>query len=213
MPEVSDALQTELNPLVVPIYYGAFHPYQLAVGLFVLLGFIGQARGALALYLFGALFLLGPIWVATVVYVNRTHRTKIDSFTSEAAAIGRRIFGTAGAQTASYTIEHGYGNVRFVRPNQVIDPITVIVGDSSMLVYDDAKLELDRLHADFGSGTREFFFDSVASVNYDAPYFEIKLVDGDQAQYRSSRKPDDVLHELQRQVREYKRKPSRATEA
>lgn len=208
MPEPSDALKNELNQLLVPIYYSAFHPYQYSAAVLILFGILGMDQGAVGTYIGYGLLLLGPGWIGSVVYVNRTYRSKKDAFTEEASAVGRKIFGAAGEETTSFTIEHSYGNVRLVRPNQVVEPISIIVGDTSMLVYNDSKLDFDLLDPDFGTGTREFFFDSIASVNYEHPYFEIKLVDGDHAQYRSSRKPDDVLHELQRRIREYKQQPA-----
>lgn len=207
MPEPSEELQEELNPLLIPIFYGAFHPYQLTVALPVGAGILGYLVSADTAIVLGTLafFSVPFVWIGAVLYVNQTYRPKTKSFIDEAASIGRRIFGTAGEDTNSFTIEHGYGTVRLVRPYRVIAPISIIVGDSSLLVYDDAKLQLDRLHADFGTGTREFFFDSIASINYDRPYFEIKLIDGDAAQYRSTRKPDSVLHDIQQRLREYKR--------
>lgn len=207
MPDPSEALREELNPLLIPIYYAAFHPYQLTVGLPIGAGLVGALANSNIAIMLGTLgfFAVPFVWIAAVIYVNISHREKTKTFTNEAASVGRRIFGTAGEDTNSFTIEHGYGSVRLVRPYRVIAPISIIVGESSLLVYDDAKLQLDRLHSELGTGTREFFFDSIASINYDRPYFEIKLVDGDSAQYRSTRKPDAVLHDLQQRLRQYKR--------
>lgn len=203
MPTPSTELEAKLSSAYLPIYYGAFHPYQLTVGLTLAAALIWLQSTPIVHALY-ALLLSPFVWAGTVWYVNRTYREKLDTFNQDAIAIGKDIFGTVGTDSVSFSIEHSYGSVWFVKPNMIYSPVSIIVGESSVLVYDDSKLKLDRLQADFGDSTREFFYDSITSINYDSPHFEIRLNDGEQAQYRSSRKPDDVLHELQNRVREYR---------
>jgi hypothetical protein len=203
LPEASSELDTQLDFKQAPIYWSAFHPHLLTVGLVITAAYLGRNDDPVGWGIRAAI-LSGVIWVAAVLYVNKTYQEKLDVFNSDAAAIARGMFGSAGEETNAFIIEHGHDSVWFLQPYRVIEPVTVIVGDTSMLVYDDYKLELDRLSANFGTSTREFYYDSIASVNYDEPYFEIKLADGDFAQYRSSRKPDSVLYELQNRVRQYK---------
>lgn len=209
MPKPSRDLYDRLKLYYIPVFYAAFHPYHLTIFIVVVSGIWGYrqstdaAIGAATL----GLMLVAPIaWGAAVIFVDRNYREILDAFNTEASRVARDIFGVTGEPTASHQISRGVGSVTFVRPNQYYKPVTILVGETSLLVYNDAMLSFDILNPEFGSGTREFYFDSIASVNYDSPYFEIKLIDGDRERYKSSRKPDSVLHELQQRVREYKAK-------
>lgn len=191
----------------LPFFYSAFHPYQTLVIVPLLAAGIGYFSGAAVTYGVTAFFFAPVVWAVAVIFTNSNYQELSDAFLHDAAAKATEIFAGAGKGTETYYIKHSYDAVNFVRPDRVHEPVVLIVSDASMLVYDDARLDFDRLYANFGTSSREFFFDSVASMNYDKPYFEIRLQDGERVKYRSSRKPDDVLHDLQQRLRSYKARP------
>lgn len=188
-----------------PFFYLAFHPYQAIAGTTLLLGVFGQTQDDIATYASVGLFIVGPAaWLVSVNFTNSNYQELLDAFMDDTAAKATDLFAGAGEGTETYHIEHSNGSVKFVQPDRVYQPVTLVVSDTSALVYDDARLDFDHLRSNYGSSTREVFFDSVTSVNYDSPFFEIRLQDGDTAKYRSSRKPDDILHDLQQRLRSHK---------
>lgn len=194
------------NPLQLPFYYLGFHPYQTIGIMTVGLGIVGHyvSDSGVAWGTFG-FFLISPIvWLVSVFVVNSNYAELIEAFKDDVAEKATQIFAGGGQQTNTYQIEHSYDSVNFVQPKRVHEPITLITGESSLLIYDDAKLQLDLLQVNLGTSTREVYFDSVTSVNYDKPFFELRLSNGERIKHRSSRKPDDVLHELQQKIRNFK---------
>lgn len=191
----------------LPFFYVAFHPYQTLAAGTVLLGLFGYYQNSVTAYSILGLFVIGPVsWIVGVHFTNSNYQELLDAFLDDAAKEATELFAGAGEDTETYHIEHSYGSVNLVQPDRVYEPITLIVSETSVLVYDDTRLDFDVLRANYGSSTREVFYDSVTSVNYDSPYFEIRLQDGDTAKYRSSRKPDDILYELQQRLRAHKTK-------
>lgn len=194
--------QAQVNQL--PFFFFAFHPYYTIAVVTIALGVIGAVFDASVLWGVVGFWISPFVWIGSVNFVNSKYQELLDAFHGDVAAKATELFAGAGEGTQTYRIEHAYDSVRLVRPNRVYEPVTLIVGDGSLLVYDDARLRFDLLQPTLGASTREIFFDSVTSVNYDSPFFEIRMGDGDHAKYRSSRKPDDVLHDLQQRVRQYK---------
>lgn len=198
-----EATKAEVN---WPLWWAGWRaPWAIASGALAGLAVGAAVRAPIVILVLGGL--IGLWWW----YFGREHvddigSTLVASFVAGAEREARRILGLAGEDTTTHTIWASWGNVWGVPLDRWHVPTVLVIGESSVAIYDDAKLDLKRVSTTIGQGTRELFYDQISSVNYDRPFFEIKMTDGDVLQYRSSRKPDDVLYELQQRVRAFKTK-------
>lgn len=189
-----------------PIWLAGWHGYSTVIATAVVLGFFGRnTDGGAVVWGFWGLFLGAAIHLAGVYYVNDRWREVVEAFVMSAEESASQMSGMAGEEINSYTLRSSNGRRRLVKPNRLQHVTVLIVGNSSMAVFDDAELELNLLRLEVGQRSREFFFDSITSVNYQDPYFQLKTADGETNQYISTRKPDDALYDLQNRLRDFKR--------
>jgi hypothetical protein len=81
----------------------------------------------------------------------------------------------------------------------------MLVTDYSLIIHDQADLDMVSISTDIGKSTEEIYFDNIASVNYEGGKFWVNRVDGQGESWPSEREPDDALDDIQNRVREYKR--------
>lgn len=144
------------------------------------------------------------IYIACIWYVNRISRPILDAFADDARTNAQDIMSYSG-DTESFTLRYRTGSIPLLRAPLMFEPTTLIVADSSAAVYDDVELNVRELDPHIGEDSIELFYDQIASVSYDSPNLEMNLTTGSTHRFPSTRKPDDVLHELQQRIREHKR--------
>lgn len=201
---MGEELDRATSDIIGLIWFAGFHPIYTVVASLIGGAFLGQMLGSIQVGMEIGL-LSGPlVWVAGTRHVNNNYEKILAAFQAEAKARAREMLRIQG-NVNTYTIRYSTGSTMWVTPGHKYGLTTLVIGDSSVAIYSDATMQFDRLDAEFGKSTREFYFDQITSVNYDAPHIEIKSTDGDLMRYVSSTKPDDVLKDLQDRLREYKR--------
>lgn len=205
MSEYTQSFDREADEVIKPLWLAGWHAYTtMAIGI-VVLAVIGQGAGSspVAWGFYG--LLLGAVaHFAGIYYVTNNWRRLVDNFVNDVESAAREMMGMAGENVSTYTLRYSFGGRRLLSPDRVHEPTVLVVGDASLAVHEDAILELDMLTADVGTKSREYYFDSITSVNYEDPHFQIKTSDGSTDQYESTREPDDALYDLQERLREYK---------
>jgi hypothetical protein len=89
---------------------------------------------------------------------------------------------------------------------------TLVVGDSLLLVHDDATVSLPSLAWKVGDSTNEFYYDQIAGVNYnpadnrEGGEFWVNLSDGHGESWTTIEDASDALHTVQDKIRAYKTK-------
>lgn len=207
MPELTPEYHDAEAEVFTPLWYAGWFPKLPVIATPVILALSTVIVGAPDYTTIGAFYGLplgGLIYFIGTVHINRSFRPIVEAFVDSVERAARSMMAIAGEDASTYTLRSSTGSRRFIHPNRVHRPTVLLVGESSLAVHDGAVLQLDRLAADIGPKTREYYYDSVTSVTYDAPFFEIKTADGGTDQYRSSREPDDALYELQNRLRAYK---------
>lgn len=207
MAGVESDLDREVDNQSKILFYLAFHPYHTLIAVLAIAGGFGVLLDRPVVSAVIGVTVGGPVvWVAAVYYVNSNYQSVLDAFIDEAILEAKHLFGGAGERPQTYEFLRSYDAVNLVEPERYHEPILMIASESSLLIYEDALLELDRLRSSFGSNTVEIFYDSINSVNYDAPHFEIHLDDGDYLIYQTTGRPDELLRELQQRIREFKQR-------
>lgn len=88
---------------------------------------------------------------------------------------------------------------------------TLLVEDSLLVAHSDATIHLPQLSWKVGESTTEYYYDQVTNISYEpggddeTGEFWINLSGGHGDKYKSTRKPDSALSEIQRRLRHFKR--------
>ena len=81
---------------------------------------------------------------------------------------------------------------------------TLLVGENSAAIHEGVELNLKGRSTSVSQGSRELYYDQIASVSYDGDALSIQTSDGENLSYPSTRKPTGALEDLQNKVRAYK---------
>lgn len=179
----------------------------------IILGFV--VEGALG-WVLGLLTFFGApmLAVAGLVYVRMNvsgvARSGISEVKDEAITVARL---DGDHETFSLLTKHG--DSRFLLPRPKRSVATLIVGDSLLLVHDDANVDLPGLSWSVGDSTNEFYFDQIAGVNYnpdeksEGGTFWVNLSDGHGQSWDTVEDASDALHTVQDRIRSYKTRGTR----
>ncbi|CQH55242.1 uncharacterized protein HHUB_2205 [Halobacterium hubeiense] len=172
-------------------------------------GVIGQ--GMDMPFLLGALaFFASPfIWYfGGVRHVNNNYESVLNRFHERVDRVVEEALSTRPEDNAeTYRTHYERGSKILRKPSKVYETHTLVVTDHSLIIHDDAELEMPSLNEEIGDSTEEFYFDSIASVNYDSDerQFWVNLADGHGRSWPSDRKPEDCMEDVQKRLRDYKR--------
>lgn len=162
-------------------------------------------------FLLGTLaFFASPfIWyIGGVRHVNNNYEEVLDRFHARIDRVVEEALSTRPEDNASkYRTHYEHGSKLLRKPSKEYETHTLVVTDHSLIIHDEAKLEMPMLNEHIGDSTEEFYFDSISSVNYDSDdrKFWVNLTDGHGRSWPSDRKPEDCLEDLQMRLRDYKR--------
>jgi len=186
-----------------PLWFLGWNPKFTIPGGIVLGAIIGTQFGGPFLLGFLGLFVGIGGWYAGTREVNAKYKDVRDGFLTDARNAAGGMLGMGG-EVNTYTLERESGSAPLVESHREYTPISLIIGESSVAIHDEAELEMPTLDAYIGESTQEFYYDQIGSVNYDEPHLQLKTSDGELLQFASSRRPDDALYELQERIREHK---------
>lgn len=199
----TSSFKEEAQDISKPIWWAGWRPKEVILGLFVIGLFLGYQFDML-----GTLGFLGldggiGVWYVGTREINGKYKPIEKAFIADAKVSAKNMLGMGG-DVETYSLTYSTGTALLVKANKKYSPTTLVLGETSVAVHDTADLDMVNAQGQIGSATQELYFDQIGSVNYDSPHFQIKTADGDTLQYRSSRKPEDALYELQQRIRAYK---------
>lgn len=140
----------------------------LFVGIPILGIVLGIAIGGWAGWLIGGvLFFLGPaVPVAGLVYVHLNKDTVAETGVSQVKTKAEEIarLEDDGKESFSLLTESGSSLPFLPAPKREVS--TMVVDDTLLVVHDNAKVDLPALSWKVGQSTQEFYYDQIASVNF-----------------------------------------------
>lgn len=188
----------------MPLWWAGWRPKHMVLGVTAVAGFIGVQIDMWFTLGFLGIFAGIGLWYAGTKHINEEYEGVLKAYLDEANNHAREILRFQGEDVEIFTLRYASGSSFLVKPNEEYRPTTLAVAESSVAVYDDTELDMVDVNPRLGTNTQEFYYDQISTVQFEEPFLEIKTSDGDTLQYRSSREPDDALHELQAKLRNYK---------
>jgi hypothetical protein len=156
-------------------------------------------RGVTFWYLTG--FFLGfLVWSSGAVVVNRTYGDSYDAFRDLIRKKGEAILGEG-----THTTVNGSGSLLGIRPNKEYHATNIRVRESSIDLNYGSALSMPRKAMKIKGSTKHLYYDQLASVNYDEPYFEIGMSGGEIIKIVTEEEPSGVLDEIERNLDRYKK--------
>lgn len=205
MSNYMSAVRDQLNK---PLWWIGWHGKLTILAVTVIGAFLGNAIDAAIIVGLLSFFFISPIvWIAGVFYVNRNYGMVLDAFkkTADEGAMKYLSLDDEEGEISTYGILGSYGSKILRKPATNYNQVMMVVTDYSLVIHDDADLDMISASASVGKSTEEIYYDSIASVNYEDGKFWVNRTDGQGHSWPSEREPDDALDDIQRRVREYKR--------
>lgn len=200
---MGDNLDRTTEDVIQPLWWFGFEFGKTVGGGAILGAIIGQQGEALGSGIFGGFVIGMVVWFAGTRHVNNNYQQVVDGFEKDVKGRASDMLGLAG-DVETYALRSRTGSAKMVAAARRYEITTLHVGESSVAIHDDAYLKMPLLDDHIGKGTTELYFDQITSVNYDEPYLEIKSADGELLQYKSTRKPNDAMYDIQDRIREFK---------
>jgi hypothetical protein len=144
------------------------------------------------------------IWYTGMKQINREGPKVLDRFVEVRPEIGRRRLNFSGENPTGYHFLKGYGSAPAIDVAKTYRATVMLVGNSSVAIHEGVDLDMSGRGSKVRDGTRELFYDQIASVSYQNEELVIRTSDGDSLTYPTTQEPTDALHDLQEKVREHK---------
>lgn len=170
---------------------------------YLLGGALGFAVGLLALS-------GGPVFAITgLAYV---HAEKTGVIRSGVAAVEREVAAVVrlDSDNETHSLLTAEGRSLPFLPKPTTQIATLVVGDSILLVHNDAEIHLPSVRWRVGDSTNEFDYDRMASAKYnpdeneDGGTFRINLSDGRDRSWDTMTDADGAHHSVQNRIRAYR---------
>lgn len=145
-----------------------------------------------------------PAWLLSTFHTNRNYEAVLDEFQEYVHQHTSKLTNQAEGNVASYTLTSNEGGYLLLKPAKRYYSRNLLVGDTSVTVYEGVGLDMARRTPYLSNQSTEIYYDQVSSVTYRGGELVIKTSDGDSLGYASTRSPDDALNDIQTRVREYK---------
>ncbi len=162
---------------------------------------VGGAVAALALWSLAGAAFGGVGWLGGAFAVNRKYAEVYDEFVEKVEEEGESLLGNRGG---FYSLTHGEETAPVVDSAKMYRTTNLLVGESSLSLHHGSSVDMVTREIEIGDGTKELYYDQVASVDYDEPFVKIRMSDGEEIRIVSSGKPEELLDGVQRKVQEYK---------
>ncbi len=187
-------------------------PAEAFINLYTTFGFASPAAnevtaasiilgGLITWHILGAVIGL-LIWGVGAMVINSTYTDAYDAFNMIVRKKGEALLGED-----IYTPSHGSGNVFGVKPHSEYFATNVNVGDNSLVINYGSKINMPKKEISLSESTKQMYYDQLASVDYEKPYFEVRMADGEVVNIVTNEKPEELLDEIENKLREYKSAP------
>lgn len=185
-------------------------PYVFAVAPIVGVG-LGYLLGGALGFAVGLLGLAGgPVFaISGLTYV---HLRKTGVIRSGVAVVEREVAATVrlddDAETHSLLSDEGSSAPFLPKPTARVT--TVVLGESVLLIHDDAEVRLPGVAWRVGDGANEFDYDRVAGARYDSDEsddsgtFSVNLADGRDRSWDTMTDADRALQSVQRRIQAHR---------
>lgn len=160
---------------------------------------VGAVLEALATWWLIGLFAGLAVWTAVAAYVNTSYEKRLDEFKQEVVERGEQLLGSE-----PFTYVQGVGSTLGVWPAERYRATNVVVGESSIMIHHGSELDLGSGGVDVSNSTKQLYYDQVSSVDYDDPYFRVRMSDGEVVSLHTETKPVDLMNLIVRGLQRYK---------
>lgn len=160
---------------------------------------VGAVLEALATWSLAGFFGGLAVWAVGAAYVNTHYEERLEEFKREVVERGEELLGSE-----PFTYIQGVGSTLGVWPAESYRATNVVVGESSIMIHHGSKLVLGRGGVDVSDSTKQLYYDQVSSVDYDDPYFRIRMSDGEVVSLHTETKPVDLMNLIVKGLQRYK---------
>ncbi len=160
---------------------------------------VGAVLEALATWWLAGLVTGFAVWTVVAAYVNTSYETRLEQFKREVVDRGEEMLGSE-----PFTYIQGVGSTLGVWPAERYRATNVVVGESSIMIHHGSELDLGRGGVDVSDSTKQLYYDQVSSVDYDEPYFRVRMSDGEVVSLHTETKPVDLMNLIVKGLQRYK---------
>lgn len=158
---------------------------------------VAWAGGLLVTGLFGAWlnsFILGAVpgliivtaWFCGTRLINQTWKPLFDSGFKTINAASARKLGLSSGSVESYSLVYNRGSALLVTPARRYAITPLFIGGKFLGVVEGSAYDLVSRVAHLGSATKEMYYQHISSIDYKAPYFQVRTSAGETISFESS---------------------------
>jgi len=162
---------------------------------------VGGSVSGLALWSLAGGVVGGLVWAVSVYRINSGYAQLYEDFVERVEETGEEILGDDGYFRS---VSHGVETIPLVKAAKGYYTTNLLIGESSISLHHGSKLDMVNREFEVSDGTKEIFYDQVASVDYDEPYLRVRTSDGEVVRIISSEKPSEVIERVQKRLQRYK---------
>lgn len=155
---------------------------------------------AFATWYFSGLLVGALVWSVGAAVINRTYADTYGAFRDVVEKKGVALLGEG-----THTTMNGSGSLLGVRPNREYHATNIRVRQNSVDLNYGSALSMPRKAVKIAGSTKHLYYDQLSSVDYDEPYFEIRMAGGEVVKVVTEEEPSEVLDEIEENLGRYKK--------
>jgi len=194
---VSGVAETVVGLVTALVEDGAAEPIPAAQG----------SVSGFSLWYFACLSVGAVAWSVGAAVVNRTYADTYRAFRNLVGKKGEALLGEG-----THTTMNGTDSLLGVRPNRRYQATNIRVRPNSIDLNYGSVLDMPRKAVTITGSTKHLYYDQLSSVDYDEPYFEVRMAGGDVIRVVTDEEPSEVLEEIETNLKRYKTTGSRVEE-
>ncbi len=160
---------------------------------------VGGVLASLAAWSLLGFFSALAVWATVAGYVNTNYQRMLDDFKERVVQRGENLLGSE-----PFTYLQGVDTTFGVWPAKRYVATNVVVGQSSIMLHHGSELYLPRRRLEVSDSTKQLYYDQVSSVDYDDPFFRVRMSDGEVVSLHTETKPVDLMNLIVQGLQSYK---------
>jgi len=162
---------------------------------------ISTSLAGLALWSLAGCVVGGLIWLVSVYRINSGYDEVYEDFVKTVERKGDQMLEEKGY---SRSVSHGVETVPLINSAKAYYTTNLLIGESSISLHHGSELDMMKKEYNISDGTKDIFYDQVASVDYDEPYLRIRTSDGEVIRIVTSEEPREIIDRVQKKLQKYK---------
>ncbi|MFW5929038.1 MAG: hypothetical protein ACOCT0_01270 [Halobacteriota archaeon] len=171
-------------------------------------GAVGGVLSTLATWSLVGFAVGGVSWAAMASFVNTRYEDYVDGFREEVREAGESLLGSE-----PFTYVQGRGSKLLLWPAMAYYATNVVVGRNSIMLHHGSKLDLGSRSTEISDSTKQLYYDQVSSLDYDDPYFRIRMSDGEVISLHTESKPVELMNLIARGLQDFKSQAAKRSAA